>query len=347
MIIKKQEKKSKKGLTIFLIGFAVLFAIAIFEGYYSYMLKVTPSDSSTSIPFEIQKGESLSKIASNLKDNDLIKSDFIFLTYLKRENLDTKIQAGEHLLSPNMTVPEIAKIIQKAIDKQKTMTILEGWSVKNISDYIGTQGISSTLFEDCLENCVFDNDFITEEIRSNKYEGFLFPDTYNISLNATPEQIIGKMLDNFSNKTKNITTESNNELNDFVKNKSLFEIITVASMIEREVRTEKDRSLVSGIIWNRLKIGMGLGIDATLLYELGDWEAIITADVLSEDSDYNTRRKLGLPPSPICQPSLKSIIAAFNPEDSEYLYYLTPDTGEVIYGRTLEEHNINKQKHLN
>jgi len=335
-------------LIIFSLGFLTLFVVAGFEGYYNYSLTHHPTEKRPSpINFEIEKGQSVKDVARGLKEKGVISSEFMFLTYLKREKLDTKIQAGVYVIPRSLMIPELVEYLQDAKEEQKIITILEGWSIKDIKNYFEEIGFTKKSFENCLEHCVFKNDFITKDIKFNNYEGFLFPDTYKVNTKSHIDTVLRKLVDNFENKLKKIKKKQDNTLQQFAQEHSLYEIITVASLIEREVRTEEDRPIVSGIIWERLRQGEILGIDATYLYELGDWEADITYEVLEKESPYNLRKKQGLPPTPICQPSFKSIEAAFNPKDTGYFYYLTNDKGVVIYGKTLQEHNRNKVKYLN
>ncbi|MBU0667942.1 endolytic transglycosylase MltG, partial [Patescibacteria group bacterium] len=170
-------------------------------------------------------------------------------------------------------------------------------------------------------------------------EGYLFPDTYFIDpLNFYSENLIQLMLENFERKIgEDLKKEATRSISD---------IVTMASIVEKEVRTKKDIPIVAGILWKRLDNSWLLGADATILY-LKDDRSIDYQD-LKEDSPYNTRVKGGLPPGPISNPGLESLKAALNPQDSPYWYYLTtPDTGEVIYAKTNDEHNSNKARYLN
>lgn len=345
----ESKKRRKKGLLIVCIGLFFLCIWAGFEVYYKYTINAFSSKNSTDTEIIIEKGESIKNIARSLKEKNLIDSELLFLTFIKRNKLDTKIQAGSHIIKPESKFSDIVDALKKAEASQKTITLLEGWSLTDIKKYLASAGVDMVEFEDCLKNCVFTDGFINSAIKKNNYEGFFFPDTYKVDADLKPEKIINKIFSNFDLKYKTVDHDQiigSDSFKTFVKEHTLEEFITVASMIEREVRTEKDRKMVSGIIWKRLEQGIALGIDATFLYVLGDWNADITYEVLKEDNPYNLRLRTGLPPSPISQPSLSSIVAAYNPEESDYLFYLTPDSGEVIYSKTLEEHNSNKQKYL-
>jgi len=207
-----------------------------------------------------------------------------------------------------------------------TVTIPEGLTVRQIEERLGLQ------------------------LPVENLEGFLFPDTYYFSFGFSGAEVVKKMKDNFDKKV-------NQEIREEIKRqgKTLFEIITMASMIEKEVRTLEDKKLVSGLLWKRLKTNMPLQVDATIAYILtkegkGEWtfeemrrEIAKARDI---DSPYNTYKYRGLPVGPISNPGLESILAAVYPEDSEYWYYLSTPEGETIFSKTLDEHNRARAKYF-
>ena len=172
-------------------------------------------------------------------------------------------------------------------------------------------------------------------------EGFLFPDTYRVFEKTTAAEIIEKMLDNFSVKY----TEQMRQ--DTAKgNMTIYQIVTLASVIEKEVRTDTDRKIAAGIFYDRLNLGVPLQSDATVNYVTGKNLLQPTNDDISVDSLYNTYKYKGLPPGPICNPSLSSIMAAIYPEKSDYFYFLTRPDGSTVFSKTYEEHLANKRKYL-
>ena len=165
-------------------------------------------------------------------------------------------------------------------------------------------------------------------------EGFLFPDTYRFSKDASIKEIVERMLKRFETKNP-----------DLIKNKDFYKVLTLASILEEEV-LPKDMPTAAGVLWNRLELDMPLQVDATLVYKLG--RPIERTDISSLNSPYNTYRYNGLPPTPISNPGLVSINAALNPQKSNYLYYLSkPLDKTTIFSETLEEHNLAKAKYLN
>ena len=182
--------------------------------------------------------------------------------------------------------------------------------------------------------------FLKDKPEDTSLEGFLFPDTYEISGGINCDDFIITMLSNFERK---ITPELKNQMQK--KEKSVFEIITMASMLEKEVRTLNDKKIASGILWKRIEVGMPLQLDATINYITGKSDPAVAIKDTKIDSPYNTYKYKGLPKGPISNPGMDSIIAAINPEDSPYWFYLSD--GRTIFSKTFEEHTVNKAKYLN
>ncbi len=247
-----------------------------------------------------------------------------------------KIEAGDFELLGNTHYRDIVLVLQHAEQKTETLTFLEGWSNREYIELLGEKGFDLVQLEECLKNCEFNYDFITPEVKEYQYEGYLYPDTYEFGVNETASYIFNKMLTNFDTKTKDLRSASTNFNKTIIK----------ASLIEREVRDPADRKIVAGIIENRLKDGMRLDMDATILYVLQDWDAILDYDTLQTDSPYNTRKFAGLPPSPICNPSIGSIVEALRPAETPYYYYLNASDGTTYFAETLAEHNRNKALYL-
>ncbi len=275
------------------IVFIIILALIIgFMGWQIYL----PRNSSLKeeLIFNIEKGEGSRDIAINLEKEGLIRLSPIFRIYVLTVGVSDKLQAGKYELSPSMSIYQMTKKFASGDIAKKIVTIPEGFTVKQIEEKLNIT-IDSAL------------------------EGFLFPDTYQFSYDATAEEIIKAMQDNFEKKlTENLRKEIARQ------KKTISEIITMASLIEKEVKTRKDKDLVSGILWKRLKIGMPLQVD-------------------SEMWTYENR---GLPPVPICNPGIVSIKSAVYPEDSEYWYYLSTKEGQTIFSQTLEEHNLAKARYL-
>lgn len=329
----------KRLIQLLLLGVALFVVWSWWNPFWRYDLNEAVSLGNTEkIVFEIEKGSSAETIADHLEDADLIISESSFLRTVKKEELDGKLRYGRFVLSPSMTLREVITILTTEGTGELAVTIIEGWTVKDIDTELAEMGLIETGdFITCAGVCNFEYDFLQ---KGQSLEGYLFPDTYFIdSANFSVEALIKIMLSNFDKKW---TDAMQAELE--ASGRSLNQVVTVASMLEKEVRTPEDLVVVSGIIWKRLDKGWYLGIDATLLYVQND--QVITEEDLAMESPYNTRLTIGLPPTPIGNPGLATLEAALNPEESEYYYYLTDEEGNVHYAKDGAEHETNKEKYL-
>jgi UPF0755 protein len=334
----------KKFLFILIILFLLIISsFFVWQGIYL----PKNSDAKEEKIFVLEKGQNLFQIAENLEKEKLIKNKFFFDFYVILKRNEKKLQAGGYSLSPSMTIPEITKkFVLGEVIKEK-ITILEGWSKKEIAEYLEEKGVLNE--EEFLEKTKLiywkeKYDFL-KEIEEPDLEGFLFPDTYFLEKGVLPEKIISMMLDNFNKK---LGPELKKEIS--FQKKTIFEIVTMASLIEKEVYNTEEckncKELVSGILWKRLENGIPLQVDATITYITGEKTKEILLKDLQIDSSYNTYRYKGLPLGPICNPGLDSIKAAIEPEYSDNWYYLSTPEGKTIFNKTLEEHNLAKAKYL-
>lgn len=277
--------------------------------------------------FVVEKGAGVREIANKLKSEKLITSPIVFFLLVKKEGLDSKIQAGDFRLSPSMTTLEIAQnLTHGTLDIW--VTIPEGKRAEEIADILQK---SLPTYKDYWRN------------ELDKNEGYLFPDTYLFPKDTDITTIVSVMKNTFEKKYQKLSINKN-----YTKN----EIVTIASLIERETKHEEDRPLVASVITNRLRIGMKLDIDATIQYALGYqqakkswWKKELAQEDINLKSPYNTYRNPGLPPSPIANPGFASLQAAANPAKTNYLYYIADKNGINRYGSTLDEHEANIAKY--
>lgn len=318
-----------------ILGLIVLAGLA--GGYYFWLGPVGGSGQPQH--FIVQSGESISSIAGRLEKDQLIKSAWAFKAYLKITG-KIIIQPGTYDLSPVQSLPRIANLIASGNTANVTLTIPEGYTLAQIAEQVGQKNIASAdEFLKIVNDFPADYDFLQLRPAGKKsLEGFLFPDTYRL-IKGDPVLAVRQMLDNFGSKYRSDIKPNLGERN-------LYEVLTIASMIEREAQKDEDRYLISGVIYNRLNAGVRLDIDATVRYVINNWKDPLTQKDLGVDSPYNTRRYVGLPPGPICNPGLASIKAAINPAVHKYYYYLTDAEGITHYAKTLAEHNANKVNYL-
>jgi len=296
---------------------------------------------SSNVMFSIAKGDGNGVIAANLEKEGLISQKIYFWIYLKKHNLLNKI----YPLNGNLTIPEIAAIITNPQKVFITVTFPEGWTAAQMADRLSANGFDGGAFLELVNNPPEDIlskfSVLTKKPNGASLEGYLFPDTYKFSKEATPEGILEKILNNTELK---ITDEIRKQASD--QNKSIFQILTMASILEKEVSTAQDFKIVSGIFWKRIAIGQALQSDATLEYVLKTNVLQHSVAETKTDSPYNTYMYRGLPPGPISNPGINTILAALNPTDTDYNYFLTDpkNKSNTVYAKTYAEHVANKQK---
>ena len=313
-------------IVVVIFVFAAVASIAWWEN----MLKSPDPNNNTPVIFVVNRGDGVREISHNLKSEGLIKDPTAFFLLIKQLGLDKEIQAGDFRLDPSMNAREVAQNLTTG-RLDIWVTIPEGKRAEEVAEIL-KNNIPS-----------YQESWISK-LKEN--EGYLFPDTYLIPRDASIEQIAAIMLDNFNKKFASIEKGQTNALS---KN----DAVTVASLVEREAKYPQDRPLVASVIINRLDIGMKLDIDATVQYALGFqkeqnswWKKNLSLDDLKINSLYNTYINPGLPPSPIANPGIEALRATIAPENTEYLYYISDNTGRNHYGRTLAEHQQNIEIYL-
>jgi UPF0755 protein len=324
----------------------VLALIAIIAGFFIYYQIKTPlSGNDYEQEIIIEKGDSIKIIAQKLEDAQVIRGAFYFETYVWLKN-KRNLQAGGYAFNPSLSIIEIADALVsgKVFRNDVKITIPEGFTIKQIDERLAGAGLIKP-----GEFLNFDvGPFVPSPPGVSDYhqlmakeEGFLFPDTYFFSKTSSIKDIFKKMNDNFNKK---ITEEMLSEINR--QGKSLFDIITMASIVQQEAVSVEEMSKIAGVFYNRLEIGMALQSDATINYITNKGMRQPLLEDTKIDSPYNTYKYRGLPPGPVCNPGLDAIMAAIYPEKNDYLYFLHPQDAPTVFSKTLEEHNANKAKWL-
>ncbi|TSA44844.1 endolytic transglycosylase MltG [bacterium] len=304
--------------------------------------------------FTVEPGMTTKQIARNLESEKLISKYLYFDLYVYFKKSGTKIQAGSYNLSSTMPIRKIEQILAagKAIPTDVKFTVIEGWSAKDIAKNLEAAGIAqskdfSSAVAKAGQAYNADFSFLSMKPRTAGLEGFLFPDTYYFSSTAKPGDVIRKMLANFEKKAPAGLD---------------YNTLILASIVEREVgrnvfsgaklskadaeKLQEERRLVAGVFINRMARGMALESDATVGYVTGSNSRMATLDELKIDSPYNTYKYRGLPPTPISNPSLDSIMAAQHPAKTDYLFFLSAPDGTAHFAKTLAEHAANRAMYL-
>lgn len=309
-----------------LIWLIILLAVFFLsKSWWDSQFKAVSNNQTTQV-FVIPKGAGVSEIANKLKQDNLVKSELAFKFYVKQNNLTDKLQAGSYKLSPSQSISELVNSLQSG-SEDVWVTLIEGWRIEEMAEKLNKElGIDKKEF-----------------LKSAK-EGYMFPDTYLFPKEATISYITDTLRKTFG-------TRFAPELQIKIRSQGLTEAqgVILASIVEREARTSKVRTEVASILLKRFKIDMGLNADATLQYALGYqadekswWKKNLSSADKKIDSPYNTYLHRGLPPTPICNPSLSSLEAVANADsNTPYLYYYHDSKGNSYYAKTLEEHNQN------
>ncbi|MDD3711362.1 MAG: endolytic transglycosylase MltG [Patescibacteria group bacterium] len=311
--------------------------------------------------FVIEKGQGVSLIAKNLKKQDLIKSILVFKIYSKISGQQASFKEGSYILNPKMSIKQIVSELTPRIflKPEEKLTFIEGWNIRDYSKLLNDRNLISPndflslvgeplLDYRFVENKKYPQDyseefsFLKDKPKFYSLEGYLFPDTYRFFIDTSDEEIIKKMLSNFDNK---LTMKMREDIQE--QGKTIHEIITMASIIEKEVPSVEDMKVVSGIFWDRIKNGQALESCATLAYILDLNKTQYSYEDTRIESPYNTYINRGLPPGPIANPGLNAILASIYPESTDYNYFLSnPKNGETIFSKTYQEHLNNKAKYI-
>ena len=342
-----------KKLAVTVLVLIIIAAGAVFYAWNG-MKPVTSSD--TPVEFTIESGMRTAQIADLLEEKGLIKDALLFKGYLKVKDEGSRFNAGIYETKPGATYDQLISMLNNGEVKPQEMirfTIPEGYTVLQMSETISSEsGLDAKEFVKLADKPSGWNVSIVNEIPKNEklrhhLEGYLFPSTYEVPKDSTEQEIVQVMLNQLEKRLADIP-----DWEALLKQRglTLHELLTVASLVEREVVAEKERSLVAGVIYNRLEQDMKLEIDATVQYLLDKPKERLLYKDLEVDSPYNTYRNKGLPPGPISSPSLASIEAALKPEKSDYLFYVTKKDGtqEHLFAKTYNEHlkNIEKSKKM-
>jgi len=299
------------------------------------------------VAFVIEPGETVPHIASRLEREGLISDSDLFRRYLQYHDLDSGIEAGEFVLRQTMTIPEVAQALQEGHSPEQSVTIREGLRLEEIADAVASQ--TSISAEEFLlvvttnwRQLGLGYRFLSEIPDGATLEGFLWPETYLLPEDASAGDLLTRMLDTFDAR---VTPE----LRDAARSHGLntYELVTLASIVEREAVLDEERPLISSVYHNRLNAGWQLGACPTVQYSLGrtgDWWPSLSVDDLALESEYSTYVHVGLPPGPICSPGLESVKAAANPAQTDYFFFLADcesNDGGHLFAVTEAEHLAN------
>lgn len=312
----------------------------------------TPSDLSDTVAFAVAPGESAHQIAAHLKRAGLIDSVWLFEAFVRWTGRGNRLQAGSYSLTRGEGISSLFMTLRYGIRTTDVeVTIPEGYTLSQIgalvesklgiinADWQAATGVDSP-FEGTMP-------LLSSKPDDVDLEGYLFPDTYRFAPGSTANDVVQKLLETTTSRIEALQIAFIDEAceDDCWWIENTHELLTLASIIEREVMTDVDRPIVADVFLKRLKIGMPLQADSTVNYVTGKKTPSVSLDDLQIDSPYNTYRYPGLPPGPISNPGMAAIKAVANPTPNDYYYFLTTDEGQVIYAETHDEHVANKARY--
>ncbi|MBT4120962.1 MAG: endolytic transglycosylase MltG [Candidatus Magasanikbacteria bacterium] len=352
-----------KKIFLIIISFFLLVATWFFisEIYTAEAQKIDK------VTFEVKQGESVGELVIRLEDEQIIRHAGIFKRYLILKGMDKKVNYGEFEVGSPVTASRVAKALSQPGLSEESITIIPGWTIRDIAIYFSTQGGPVSGGENLGK---FQQEEITDhvglpavnykisglqapdikldlKILEDKpwyisYEGYLAPETYRVYKNADVAEIIQTLLEY---RESQITDKMWDDIEK--SGRSFFDILTMASILEQEVRVQKDKKIVADIFWRRYDMNWALQADSTVHYAVGkNGDVFTTAVDRDTNSPWNTYKYPGLPMGPISNPSLESIEAAIYPEKNDHWYFLTDLDGVVHYAEDLDGHNLNRQKYL-
>ncbi len=334
-----------------LLGFGTSRAI----DWWNFNVNTSVSSADKPVPFHIDPGETPSQIGTDLYDLKLIRSTIAFDLYTRMTNAGPKFQAGSFVLNTNMSMSQIVSVLQHGRADEKTITFIEGYPLWRQAQIVDDKKVGSPLITgaDYLKAAKDPNwgatygDFLPKQIFNQEfpYEGYLFPDTYRIDPAAGATGLVKAQLDRFkavfaADWRAQIAQPTTSRPAEDIRS-----IVILASMVDREANRQTDRGNVCSVYFNRLKINLPLGVDATLLYALRRLSPEPTYAELQINSPYNTRTHAGLPPSAIGNPGKDALAACVNPPKTDYLYYFTDRQGVTHFETNEADFERDKQKY--
>lgn len=336
-IRQRMAERDKRGKIRIWIGIsiAILIIIICLVFVFNTASDVKGVELKESITVEIAQGSGTSAIATQLEDAGAIKSAKKFKAVAKDTGMDKKFQPGSITIENGMSYEKIMEVLTKPNRGRVKVVIPEGYELRQITDTLEKAGvIDRATFESELVASKYDYPFLKDlPNRENSLEGYLFPDTYFISTEYTEKDIINMMLSEFNKRFKDEYYARAKELNMTVD-----DIVTLASVIERETSSDPERAKVAGVFYNRLKTNMKLQSCATVQYILKERKANLSIADTQIDSPYNTYKNSGLPVGPIASPGIECIVAALYPEETDAVYFVMGKDGKHVFSKTYDEH---------
>jgi UPF0755 protein len=341
------------------------FLLSAYLSMHQGELNQPVSQDSTPVTFVVEPGETAAGVATRLAEEGLVVNGEVFRRFMTYHGLDVSLEAGTYSLRPNMTMHDIAEALQHGGTNAVIVTIPEGWRMEQTGWLLEQQGLMrSDDFLAYARSAPYDYPWLADRPPGASLEGYLFPDTYELTAEATPDTLVDLMLATFDARIApeiegRLTGKTifDLELGDY-RPLTVFDVMTLASIVEREAVVDEERAVIASVYLNRMdpayvdETALRLSSDPTIQYakgfdpETGNWwNPMLPGEGQTIESPYNTFKVQGLPPGPIASPGLASILAVLGPADTDYLYFHAVGDGSHVFASTLEEHLQNQQEY--
>lgn len=320
-------------LIIFLAG--IFFVGGVSYYVWNSFVSEPPSNDGTEVIYEVGQGRTFSGVASELESQGLIKNAKLFKLYAKFVGQGSKLKVGEYLLRKNMTPKEVLQILSSGVSIGRTLTVSEGLNIYEISELYQAKGFGTK--EEFL-NVVLDKSFVKNLLgeEHESLEGYLYPETYSLTKYSTTKTLVTQMVQNFQRVYNEVIAKSQ------IQGLTKHQIVTLASIVEKETGAEEERPKISSVFHNRLAKGMLLQTDPTILYGIAQENRKVILKIGRDDirrpTRYNTYVIKGLPPGPIANPGREAILASVTPDKTEYLFFVSQNDGTHIFSTSYEAH---------
>jgi len=320
---------------------AALLALAVFVAgaLFWYIAFADRSHPSVATDVVIPHGATSGDVAALLAQHHVIANPLLLRVLARARRVDRDLEAGEYIFPPHQTLDQVLQELLVGRARVATwVTIPEGFTAVQIANALADHKLGSQSgYQAYFEH----ETIVLGGVRTRSLEGYLFPSTYLFPLSVTPQAAADILVDQFRRELPSDAQRQARSLG-----YTLPQIVTVASLVEREAKADDERALIAGVIYNRLRKGMPLQVDASLEYAFPNHHTEITRADLRTDSPYNTYLHTGLPPTPIANPGLPSLLGALHPQRTDYYYYVYKGNGHHAFARTLGEHNANVERYL-
>lgn len=344
-------RRSTRQLVVILsVIFLTLAIVYVTQRIIVHYLDSGSTETGRTVYFVVERDESIDSIAERLKDDELIRSPGYFRFRVRLDGSGNQIVAGRYRLDTAMSTSQIINTITSedaALAQEVAVQFIEGWRTEQYAEAVVEAGLNITVdeFIAATQDPKWNDDFDVLHTRPSgvALEGYLFPDTYNLRMDATADDVIERLLTTFEERVTPEMIADADRLG-----MTLHQVMTIASIIEREAALPRERATISSVYYNRLADGMPLQADPTVQYQFGtpaNWWPEVTPTDLQQDGSYNTYLNPSIPPGPICNPSLASIQAALNPSQTDYRFFVATGDGSHAFANTFEEHEQNIEKY--